>query len=329
MSERTGRSIPWRPQSFFSHQVHTARAFEILNEHGGIAVDFQAVRKTKPHLTVEGGQSRSMSLWLTQSTTGFITVPKLEADLFTIRFVTSGSMTRRSQSGEHLGYPGYAMFVAFEDMRNEEASANFAAMSGTITRSALLASHQALDDTEGGSFPQLDPVAPIDNLPMQSFLMCFRQIHKRLRQVDPASDLFFNLLDEIVSYQLLSCWPRRRSAPTTYRHGASSEQLRRAMEYIDAQIAQPMRLADIAAAAGVSVRALQNSFKRELGTTPLSFIVERRLQRVHGDLQSQDSMDLSIAEVARRWGFVHVSDFTQRYRKRFNRTPSETRRQCV
>ncbi|AWN49365.1 hypothetical protein DK419_25950 [Methylobacterium terrae] len=85
-----------------------------------------------------------MSLWLTQTRTGFVTVPKLEADLFTIRFVTSGRMTRRSRTSEHLGYPGQAMFVAFEDMRNEEASAHFAAISGTITRSALLASHRAL-----------------------------------------------------------------------------------------------------------------------------------------------------------------------------------------
>ncbi|AWN49364.1 hypothetical protein DK419_25945 [Methylobacterium terrae] len=161
---------------------------------------------------------------------------------------------------------------------------------------------------------------------MQSFLLCFRRLHRRLQQVDPGHDLFFTLFEEIVSYQLLSCWPRRQPAPESYSLKASSAQLRDAMAFIDAHLAQPLRLADIAAAAGVSVRTLQNSFKRELGTTPLGFIVERRLQRVHGDLRSHADADRSIADVARRWGFVHISDFTQRYRKRFGCTPTDTRR---
>ncbi|AWB20654.1 AraC family transcriptional regulator [Methylobacterium currus] len=326
MSETARRPIPWRPQSFFTHQLHSTRSFELLNEHGGIAVDFHALRKTRPHLAVEGGQSRAMSLWLTRSTTGFLTVPKLEADLFTIRFVTSGRMIRRNRSGEHLGCPGDAMFVAFEDMRNEEASAHFAAISGTISRAALLASNRALGGAEDGACPELEPVTPVETLAMRSFLSCFQRLHRRLRQVDPAQDLFFPLFEEIVSYQLLSCWPRRRAAPRPHRSTPSSSSLRSAMEYIDARLGESLRLADVAAAAGVSVRTLQHAFKHELGTTPLGFIVERRLQRVHADLASPACADLSVADVARRWGFVHASAFTQRYRRRFGCTPTDTRR---
>lgn len=326
MPETGRRSIPWRPQSFFSHHLHSERAFDLLNEHGGIAVDFHALRKTSPHLSVEGGQSRAMSLWLTQSTTGFLTVPKLEADLFTIRFVTRGWMIRRNRNGEHLGHPGTAMFVAFEDMRNEEASARFAAISGTINRAALLASHRALDDADDEACPEFEPVTPVETLPMRSFLSCFQRLHRRLRQVDPAQDLFFPLFEEIVSYQLLSCWPRRPGAPRRDRPAVSSPGLRAAMEYIDAHLGKPLRLVDVAAAAGVGVRTLQHAFKRELGMTPLAFIIERRMQRVHADLASPDNADRSVADVARRWGFVHMGDFAQRYRRRFGCTPTETRR---
>lgn len=227
---------PWRPQSFFSHELHSEQAFDQLNEHGGIAVDFHAPRKARPHLTVEGGQSRSMSLWLTRSDAGFLTVPKLEADLFTIRFVTSGRMVRRNRSGEHLGLPGNAMFVAFEDMRDEEASARFAAISGTINRAALLTSHRALNDADDEACPDFEPVTPVETLAMRSFLSCFQQLHGRLGQVDPAQDLFFPLFEEIISYQLLSCWPRRPAASRSSRVLVSSLHLRSAMEYIDAHL---------------------------------------------------------------------------------------------
>ena len=269
-----------------------------------------------------------MSIWLTQSDTGFLTVPKLEADLFTIRFVTRGWMIRRNQNGEHRGYPGTAMFVAFEDMRSEEASARFAAISGTVTRAALRASHRALDGADDETHPEFEPVAPVDTLAMRSFLSCFRQLHRRLRQIDPAQDLFYPLFEEIVSYQLLSCWPRRPDAPRRDFRAISSQGLRAATEYIDAHLGEALKLVDVAAAAGIGVRTLQQAFKRELGTTPLGFIIERRMQRVHTDLTSPDNADQSIADVARRWGFVHMSDFAQRYRRRFGCTPTDTRRQA-
>jgi transcriptional regulator GlxA family with amidase domain len=31
----------------------------------------------------------------------------------------------------------------------------------------------------------------------------------------------------------------------------------------------------------------------------------------------------SVGEVARRWGFVHMSDFSRRYKQRFGKTPKQ------
>ena len=87
------------------------------------------------------------------------------------------------------------------------------------------------------------------------------------------------------------------------------------MEYIDACLGEPLKLADVAAAADVSVRTLQHACKHQLGTTPLGFIIEMSLQRVEADLSCSANADQSIADVVRRWGFVHVSDFTPRYRQ--------------
>lgn len=324
--EIRGSNTMWRPQRFFAHRLQSARELEHLNDGGGLAVDFHPVSRVAPQVRVEGGQSRTMSLWHTQSATGFLTVPTLEADLFTIRFVTSGQMIRRNWRGEHAAMQGYATFSALEDMRNGEASAGFSAISSTIARTSLLASYHALERKLDRPLPVLEPLTSIDTLGMRGLLLSLERMQVRLRDVQTADDLFFPLLEEIVSYQLLSVWPRLPAAEASSAGSVTAAHVRSAVDYIEAHLATPFRLADVAAVAGISVRMLQISFKRELSMTPLEFIIERRLLRVHRDLCSEAHRDRSIAELGRRWGFAHMSDFAQRYRRRFGCTPGETRR---
>ncbi|MBB5764855.1 helix-turn-helix transcriptional regulator [Methylorubrum rhodesianum] len=329
LSEIRGSNAIWRPQRFFAHRLQSAREFEHLNDGGGLAVDFYPVSRGAPQVRVEGGQSRTMSLWHTQSATGFLTVPTLEADLFTIRFVTSGQMIRRNWRGEHAAMQGYATFSALEDMRNGEASAGFSAISSTIARTSLLASYHALERKLDRPLPVLEPLTSIDTLGMRALLLSLEQMQIRLRDVRTSEDLFFPLLEEIVSYQLLSVWPRAPAAELPSAGNLAAAHVRSAIDYIEAHLATPLRLADVAAAAGVSVRMLQMSFKRELSMTPVEFIIERRLQHVHRDLCRESHRDTSIAELGRRWGFAHMSDFAQRYRRRFGCAPSDTRRDML
>lgn len=327
--ETQGSGSIWRPQRFFAHRLQSVQELERLNDGGGLVVNFYPVSRVSPLVQVEGGQSRSMSLWRTHSATGFLTVPTLEADLFTIRFVTNGRLIRRNWRGEQIATQGYATFSALEDMRNGEASAGFSAISSTIARASLLASYHALERKPDRPLPVLEPLTSIDNLGMRALLLSLEQMQIRLRDVRTADDLFFPLLEEIVSYQLLSVWPRAPVAEVPSTGSLTAAHVRSAVDYIEAHLATPFRLADVAAVAGVSVRMLQMSFKRELSMTPVEFIIERRLQRVHRDLCSEMHRDTSIAELSRRWGFAHMSDFAQRYRRRFGCTPSETRRDML
>ncbi len=329
MTDERSRAERWRPQQFFAHRLQSAREFASLNDDGGLAVDFYPVSRVPPQLRVEGGQSRSMSLWLTQSDTGFLTIPTLEADLFTIRFVTGGQMMRRNWRGEHVVAQGFATISALEDMRNGEASPRFSALSCTIARVSLLAGYHALEGHLDRPLPLLEPVVPIETLGMRALLLTLKQMHLRLKNIRAADDLFFPLIEEIITYKILSVWPRVPVAQMPCAAPSSAEHVRRAIAYIEARLAEPLRLADVASAAGVSVRMLQLSFKRELGVTPIEFIIGRRLQKVHDDIGNAAHRDTSLAELSRRWGFVHISDFTQRYRRRFGCTPGETRRRTL
>lgn len=94
------------------------------------------------------------------------------------------------------------MFVAFNEMVNEEASADFEAITGTIDRSALIACHLALEGEEGRPFPQLQPVVDIASAPMWAFARNFKTVYDHLSGGVVNGDLIAPLLEELIMFQL-------------------------------------------------------------------------------------------------------------------------------
>ncbi|WP_235882711.1 helix-turn-helix domain-containing protein [Streptomyces apricus] len=100
--------------------------------------------------------------------------------------------------------------------------------------------------------------------------------------------------------------------------------LRRAIAFIEANAH-----ADIAAAAGVTTRAVQLVFRRHLDATPLQYLRRFRLDRAHRELLLADPAAQSVTTVAYRWGFSHPGRFAADYRTAYGEPPSPTlRRRC-
>lgn len=99
--------------------------------------------------------------------------------------------------------------------------------------------------------------------------------------------------------------------------------LRRAVAHAEAHAHLPLGVADLAAAAGVGVRALQLAYTQHLGTTPMAHLRGVRLDRAHAELRAGDT---AVASVAARWGFTSPSAFATAYRRAFGCSPSDTRR---
>ncbi|GIH67926.1 AraC family transcriptional regulator [Sphaerimonospora thailandensis] len=119
--------------------------------------------------------------------------------------------------------------------------------------------------------------------------------------------------------------------PSNYTPALSGEQPRtapaavnRAMELFEARAGEPLTVVNVAEAVGVGVRALQEGFRRHLETTPTAYLRDVRLERVRAELTACGPDTATIAEVARRWGFVHLGQFSRAYRERFGETPAET-----
>lgn len=321
MSASTART--WYPQAYFAHAIDDNGVLHRLNETGGLAVSFESAERDAVDLSISGSQSENFSLWTTRSRTGFVTRPKITNDLYTIRIVESGRMVRRDLDEDHVGTSGIGMFVSFPLMRNEEASRDFRAISGTITHRRLLDCCRALEGEEVEDVPRLRPLVEMHTPPLRAFAHVFALMHRRTADISRHDDLFHPLLEEILVYQLLTAWPQISPAPRR-RAPASAAYVSRAVDFIDANLAASFTLSDIARAAGVSVRSLQLGFRSELDTTPVQFVVARRLERAHADLRAAAGTGATISQIARRWGFAHMSDFSRRYRLKFGVTPSRT-----
>jgi AraC-like DNA-binding protein len=105
-----------------------------------------------------------------------------------------------------------------------------------------------------------------------------------------------------------------------------SKPIRNALELIENQPAEIETVADIAAAVGLSVRALDDGFHRYVGTPPMAYLRQVRMARAHDELLGADPELTTASTVARKWGFGHYGRFAADYARRFGRKPSETLR---
>jgi AraC-like DNA-binding protein len=103
------------------------------------------------------------------------------------------------------------------------------------------------------------------------------------------------------------------------------ERVRRAVDFLEANLQQPFTIMDVAEAAGVGPRALQAAFRRHFGCSPLAYARQRRLAGVRYALMNRSDHE-TIGDIAARWGFFHLGLFARQYREAYGEPPSATQR---
>jgi AraC-like DNA-binding protein len=112
---------------------------------------------------------------------------------------------------------------------------------------------------------------------------------------------------------------RRLERPVTPRD------VKRAVDYIEANLDAEIGLPEIVAACGVPGRTLIKHFRDFKGTSPMSYLRTARYEKVRQALCHAESEE-RITEIAAKWGFTHMSRFSVEYRSRFGEPPSQTLR---
>lgn len=108
------------------------------------------------------------------------------------------------------------------------------------------------------------------------------------------------------------------------RRDSQPKTLRRALRFTETHAHQDITIADIAAAALVSVRAVQLAFRRHLDTTPMAYLQQVRLERAHADLVAPGPRHETVTALAYRWGFSSPGRFSALYRQAYGVVPSKT-----
>jgi AraC-like DNA-binding protein len=109
---------------------------------------------------------------------------------------------------------------------------------------------------------------------------------------------------------------RRKAA--AFRGGLPRYKLRRAVEFVDANLDRVIHLKDLARVADASLFHFHRQFKTATGFTPHQFIIQRRIEQAKVLLAQSN---LPIIDVAARVGFVDQSHFTTTFRKFTSMTP--------
>lgn len=100
-----------------------------------------------------------------------------------------------------------------------------------------------------------------------------------------------------------------------------------AVEWMENSPQDAHSISSLAVAAGVTERALQKGFRKQLDTTPMHYLRGIRLRRVRDELLAAQPGVATVSDVAARWGFFHVGRLAEHYRQQFGEKPSETLRQ--
>ena len=102
--------------------------------------------------------------------------------------------------------------------------------------------------------------------------------------------------------------------------------IRAAIAAMEERPTEIVTVGDIAATAGLSVRALDEGFRRHVGISPMRYLRLVRLDRAHDELLQSDPDQTTATFVAQNCGFDHYGRFAAEYRQRFGCSPSETLR---
>lgn len=100
--------------------------------------------------------------------------------------------------------------------------------------------------------------------------------------------------------------------------------VRRAIDFMHANIAEPITISMVAQFANVPVRSLDTGFRTFKGATPGTYLRTLRLRAARRDLLDRSNV-LSIKEICLKWGFFHAGRFSALYGSVYGESPRETR----
>lgn len=137
-----------------------------------------------------------------------------------------------------------------------------------------------------------------------------------------AGRLYVESLTNVLAVQLLRSHSAVQSCIALWNGGLSDRQILRVIDYINAHLAQDIKLSDLAELLGLSQFHFGRLFKQSVGITPHQYLLQQRVERAK---QLLKETELSVMDIALLCGFSSHSHLGKWFRQHTGMTPKTYR----
>jgi len=153
-----------------------------------------------------------------------------------------------------------------------------------------------------------------DNLMQALFLTMIEELAVR----SSGSRMYLDTLLHSLTLRLLRTYSSAPSAPLRTRQAIAPARLRRVTDYIEANLADDIALADIAAVAAMSPFHFSRAFAKATGTPPYAYVIQRRIALAK-TLLANGSEPVHL--IAVRCGFHSAGQFCRMFKRATGYSP--------
>lgn len=143
-----------------------------------------------------------------------------------------------------------------------------------------------------------------------------------LNQANPGGKLYVESLTNLLAVHLLRQYAMARPPLPIYPSGLPQRQLLPVLDHIHEALDADLKLADLAALAGLSPFHFSHQFKQAMGVAPYQYVLQQRIERAKRLLKQTNH---SIVEIALLCGFNSHSHLSKQFRQATGTTPSAYR----
>ncbi|HZA08976.1 AraC family transcriptional regulator [Mycobacterium sp.] len=187
----------------------------------------------------------------------------------------------------------------------------------------------ALVESPVGCPIAFDASLPLNAGDAQDWVRLLLMVHRQLDRPDSLmrhSVVLDPLVESLIhGFLLVAEHPYRQALAAPAEPGRPAA-VREAMDLIEAGPQLPLTTSTLAIRCHVSVRTLQDGFRRHLGMSPMAYVRVVRLRRAHNELRSAHPSHTTVATIAHRWGFTHLGRFATAHKATFGETPQQALR---
>jgi AraC family transcriptional regulator len=201
-------------------------------------------------------------------------------------------------------------------------------LEGYLDSLHLYLRQQVIDEVAGDCGIQSNgPVELLARLGVQDPLI--EQLALSIRDVlenpDVSAPMYVDYLARLLAAHLLRKHSSLANTIAAPQGGLSRAQVERAIDYMESNLCEPLTLADVANASGLSPSHFARRFKSATGAPPHQYLIAMRVERAKRLLLQREP----IAEIALDCGFSHQEHLTRVFRRMTGMTPASFRRAAL